>query len=62
MTSNLPPGGGFYHGVEAVEHKCPECGFAWDAPMFFELGGWFYADGHDELGYCPICRAEGDPD
>lgn len=62
MTSNLPPGGGFYGGVQAVEHICPKCGLKWDAPMYFELGGWFYADGDDEQGYCPVCGAEGDLD
>lgn len=30
----------------------------WYAPMFFELGGWFYAN--EEMAYCPRCGRECD--
>jgi hypothetical protein len=56
--SNYPPG--FSGGIESediIPLQCPNCAHLWPAPMFFELGGWFYYD--DEDAFCPKCNTEG---
>lgn len=57
--SNYPPG--FTGGVESrelVKFECPSCGATWSAPMYYELGGWFFEDDDDSV--CPNgCEIEG---
>jgi len=43
-----------------VPHKCPKCGHKWNAPMMFDMGGWFYHN--DDDAYCPKCGTEGEDD
>jgi hypothetical protein len=51
--SNLPPGGGFYRSGETICCKCPN-GHTWEAPAFFEMGGYFFVN--EETGpVCPEC-------
>lgn len=51
--NNLPPGGGFYRGGEVIECRCI-FGHTWNAPAYFELGGYFFVD--EEAGpTCPVC-------
>lgn len=54
MSSNLPPGcSGDYRFDDAVPQNCAN-GHTWTAPMYFELGGWFYSD--ENAGpVCPVC-------
>lgn len=49
--SNLPPGGGFYHDGETIALRCP-AGHEWEAPGYFEFGGWFLHDEDDVA--CPV--------
>jgi len=44
------------HYDDLVDHECRFCGEKWQAPMFYELGGWFY--NNDDQAYCPKCEME----
>jgi hypothetical protein len=56
LLSNYPPGGGF--GIVAVGDAPQFCinRHHWQARMFSELGGLFYA--RDDDSACPRCEAE----
>jgi hypothetical protein len=59
VKSNMPPGSdGRTRFDPAVPMQCKNK-HPWTAPMYFELGGWFFVNEKD--GDCPTCGKEGSP-